>query len=83
MTDDSTASRVQIEARACLHAAQTVHYRSFGDAASRRQMLSNPNSPLLALVFTVSRNTNVANGDIAKELQPPQALEPHRARTGP
>ncbi|MGC2635867.1 MAG: ImcF-related family protein [Acidobacteriaceae bacterium] len=62
------------EWRAFLHAAQVVHYRSFGDAASKLQMLSNPNSPLLALVYTVSHNTNVANGNIAKEFQPTQAV---------
>lgn len=60
--------------RAFLHAGEVVHYRSFGDAATRLQTLSNPNSPLLALIYTASRNTNVANPDIAKEFQPPQAV---------
>ena len=62
------------EWRAFLHAAQVVHYRSLGDAAGKLQLLSNPNSPLLALIFTASHNTNVTDATIAKEFQPPQAV---------
>lgn len=62
------------EWRAFLHAAEVVHYRSLGDAAGKLQLLSNPNSPLLALIYTASHNTNVASTDIAKEFQPPQAV---------
>jgi type VI secretion system protein ImpL len=64
----------QTEWRAFLHAAQVVKYSSLGDAAAKLQLISNPNSPLLALFFTASRNTAVANPDIAKEFQPAQAL---------
>ncbi|HEX4030070.1 MAG TPA: ImcF-related family protein [Terracidiphilus sp.] len=64
----------QTEWRNFLHAAQVVKYSSLGDAAAKLQLLSNPNSPLLALFFTVSQNTAVANPDIAKEFQPAQAL---------
>ncbi|HEY1766933.1 MAG TPA: ImcF-related family protein [Terracidiphilus sp.] len=64
----------QTEWRAFLHAAQVVKYNSLSDAASKLQLLSNPNSPLLALFFAVSQNTAVANPDIAKEFQPAQAL---------
>jgi len=64
----------QTEWRNFLHAAQVVKYSSLGDAAAKLQLLSNPNSPLLALFFTVSQNTAVANPDIVKEFQPSQAL---------
>lgn len=57
-----------------LHAASVVRYRSLADAATKLQLISNPNSPLLALLFTVSHNTAVANPDIAKEFQPAQAV---------
>lgn len=64
----------QSEWRTFLHSAQVVKYRSLQDAGAKLQLLSNPNSPLLALFFTVSQNTAVANPDIAKEFQPAQAL---------
>ena len=57
-----------------LQAASVVRYRSLADAATKLQLISNPNSPLLALLFTVSHNTAVANPDIAKEFQPAQAV---------
>jgi type VI secretion system protein ImpL len=60
--------------RAYLHAGEVVHYRSLGDAAGKLQLLSNPNSPLLALIYVASHNTSVASQDIAKEFQPPQAV---------
>lgn len=62
------------EWRAFLHAAQVVRYRSLPDAGSKLQLLSNPNSPLLALLFTTSHNTAVANPQIAKEFQPAQSV---------
>ncbi|HTW60773.1 MAG TPA: ImcF-related family protein [Terracidiphilus sp.] len=62
------------EWRNFLHSAQVVRYGSLSDASTKLQMLSNPNSPLLALFFTVSDNTAIANPDIAKEFQPAQAL---------
>jgi type VI secretion system protein ImpL len=64
----------QTEWRTFLHSAQIVKYSNLGDAAAKLQLLSNPNSPLLALFFTVSHNTAVASQDIAKEFQPSQAL---------
>jgi type VI secretion system protein ImpL len=64
----------QTEWRTFLHAAQVVRYNSLSDAAGKLQLISNPNSPLLALFFTASQNTAVANPDIAKEFQPAQAL---------
>lgn len=64
----------QTQWRTFLHSAQVVKYRSLGDAAAKLQLLANPNSPLLALLYTVSHNTAVANPDIAKEFQPAQAV---------
>ena len=64
----------QSEWRTFLHSAGVVKYSSLSDAATKLQLLSNPNSPLLALFFTASQNTAVANPDIAKEFQPSQAL---------
>ncbi len=64
----------QNEWRTFLHSAQIVKYRNLADAGAKLQLISNPNSPLLALFFTVSDNTAVANPDIAKEFQPAQAL---------
>ncbi|MFP5230741.1 MAG: ImcF-related family protein, partial [Acidobacteriota bacterium] len=46
---------------AFLHAGQVVHYRSLADAGNKLGMLSGPNSALLALLFTASHNTNVAD----------------------
>jgi type VI secretion system protein ImpL len=64
----------ETEWRTFLHSAQVAKYSSLNDASAKLQLLSNPNSPLLALFFTVSDNTAVANADIAKEFQPAQAL---------
>jgi len=57
-----------------LHAADVVRYRSLADAAAKLQLISNPNSPLLALLYTASHNTAVADPDISKEFQPTQAV---------
>lgn len=62
------------EWRTFLHSAQVARYSSLNDASAKLQLLSNPNSPLLALFFTVSSNTAVGNGDVVKEFQPAQAL---------
>lgn len=64
----------QTQWREFLRAAQVVRYRSLADAGAKLQLLSNPNSPLLALLYVVSHNTAVANPDIAKEFQPAQAV---------
>lgn len=64
----------QSEWRTFLRSAQVAKYHSLQDAGAKLQLLSNPNSPLLALFFTVSQNTAVSNPDIVKEFQPAQAL---------
>jgi type VI secretion system protein ImpL len=62
--------------RTFLHSASVVRYRSLQDAKQKLQSLSSPNSSLLALMFTVSRNTAAASPPIAHEFQPTQALVP-------
>ena len=57
-----------------MRSAAVVRYRDLRDAGSKLQILSNPSSPLLALFYTASHNTAVANPDIAKEFQPTQVL---------
>ncbi len=64
----------QSEWRSYLHSAQVVHYRNLNDAGSKLQILSNPASPLLELLFAASHNTAVANPVIQKEFQPTQAV---------
>jgi type VI secretion system protein ImpL len=64
----------QSEWRMFLRSAQVIKYRSLADAGIKLQLLSNPSSPLLALFYTVSHNTAVANLDIKKEFQPAQAV---------
>lgn len=64
----------QDEWRSFLRSASVVRYRSLADAASKLQLISNPNSPLLALLFTASHNTATANPDISKEFQPAQVV---------
>lgn len=66
----------QNEWRTFLKQASVVRYRGLPDAGQKLQILSNPTSPLLALVCTASHNTAVANQDISKEFQPAQALVP-------
>jgi len=62
--------------RAFLHAAAVVHYRSLQDARVRLTSLSSPSSALLALMFTVSRNTAVPDAMITHAFQPTQVLVP-------
>ncbi|QNI33789.1 hypothetical protein H7849_07680 [Alloacidobacterium dinghuense] len=64
------------EWRTYLKQASVVRYRGLPDAGQKLQILSNPNSPLLALVCTASHNTAVSNPDIQKAFQPTQALVP-------
>ncbi len=66
----------QSEWRTFLKQASVVRYRGLPDAGQKLQILSNPTSPLLALVCTASHNTAVANPEISKEFQPAQALVP-------
>jgi type VI secretion system protein ImpL len=64
------------EWRTFLKQAAVVKYRNLPDAGQKLQIISSPSSPLLALVYTASHNTAVANPDISKEFQPTQALVP-------
>jgi type VI secretion system protein ImpL len=64
----------ETEWRTFVHSAAVSKYGNLGEAAGKLQVISNPNSPLLALFFTVSHNTAVANHDIASEFQPAQTL---------
>lgn len=66
----------QTEWRTYLRQAAVVKYSGLPDAGQKLQVLSNPSSPLLALIYTASHNTAVANPDISKEFQPTQALVP-------
>lgn len=66
----------QSEWRTFLKQAAVVRYRGLPDAGQKLQILSSPSSPLLALFFTASHNTAVANPLIAKEFQSTQALVP-------
>ncbi|HEV2136460.1 MAG TPA: ImcF-related family protein [Terracidiphilus sp.] len=58
--------------RQFLQAASVVRYTSLANAATKLQLISNPNSPLLALLYEASHNTAVANADLSKEFQPTQ-----------
>jgi type VI secretion system protein ImpL len=62
--------------RTFLHAAAVVRYRNLAEANQKLQSLSSPSSALLALMFTVSQNTAVADAAIAQEFQPTQTLVP-------
>jgi type VI secretion system protein ImpL len=69
------------EWRAFLSAAHVNGYRNLPDAATKLNVLAGPTSPLLALFFTISHNTTVANTavtnlDIAHVFQPAQVLVP-------
>lgn len=67
-------SDYQSQWRAFLASADVVRYRSLSDAAAKLQQLSNPASPLLALLYVVSHNTAVGAPAVAKEFQPAQAV---------
>ena len=54
--------------------AQVGNCGGLHEASTRLNLLAGPNSPLLALFFTVSHNTAVADPQIAKTFQPTQAL---------
>jgi type VI secretion system protein ImpL len=60
--------------RSYLHSARVVSYSNLKDASVKLTTLSNPNSPLLALICVASHNTANTNPDISKEFQPTQAL---------
>jgi type VI secretion system protein ImpL len=53
-----------------------AHLRNLPDAAAKLTVLAGNNSPLLALIYTVSHNTAVANPQIADTFQSAQALVP-------
>jgi type VI secretion system protein ImpL len=54
--------------------ARVVGCGGLRDAPAKLNALTSPSSPLLALFYTVSHNTAVANPQIAKVFQPTQAL---------
>ena len=62
--------------RAFLKDATVVHYRDLKDAGAKLTVLSGNNSPLLALLATVSQNTSVGDPQISNAFQAPQALVP-------
>ncbi len=62
--------------RAFLKDAAVVRYANLKDAGAKLTVLSGNNSPLLALVATVSQNTSVPNPEISSAFQAPQALVP-------
>ncbi len=62
--------------RAFLKDATVVRYRTLADAGDKLTALSSNSSPLLALIYTASRNTSVPNPQIAAAFQAPQALVP-------
>jgi type VI secretion system protein ImpL len=64
------------EWRSYLLSASVVKYRSLADARQKLQSLSAPDSALLALISTASRNTSVADKQIAQQFQPVHALVP-------
>jgi type VI secretion system protein ImpL len=66
----------QSQWRSFMRSAHVVSYGSLKDASGKLQILSNPSSPLLALIYTASHNTAVQNPEIAKEFQPTQVLVP-------
>jgi type VI secretion system protein ImpL len=60
--------------RAFVHEARVVPGRTLADAGSKIAAVSSTNSPLLALLYTVSHNTAVPDKTIADAFQPPQAV---------
>lgn len=62
------------EWRTYLRSASIARYRSLQEAAAKLNLISNNNSPLLALIYLVSHNTAVTSPQIKDEFQPAQAL---------
>ena len=62
--------------RTFLQSASVVRYRNLQDASAKLTTLAGNNSPLLALIYTVSHNTAVADPQIANTFQPAQSLVP-------
>lgn len=62
--------------RAFLRDATVVRYTSLQDAGKKLAVLSKNDSPLLALLYTVSHNTAVGNPEIASAFQAAQAVVP-------
>ena len=62
--------------RAFLKEAEVVRFANLQDAAKKLGVLSKNDSPLLALLYTVSRNTAVENAEIATSFQAPQSFVP-------
>ena len=60
--------------RAFVHEARVVPGRSLADAGAKIAAVSSTDSALLALFYTVSHNTAVADKSIADAFQPPQAV---------
>lgn len=65
--------------RAFVRDASVVKYTGLADAADKLGTLSGNSSPLLALIYTTSKNTAVPNPQIASAFQAPQALVPGAA----
>ena len=59
-----------------LRDATVVHYRDLRDAGTKLNVLSGNDSPLLALIHTVSLHTAVADPQISGLFQAPQMLVP-------
>jgi type VI secretion system protein ImpL len=64
------------EWRSFLRNATVVRYRNLQDAGGKLTVLSGTNSPLLALIYTVSHNTAVPDPQISDAFQSTQALVP-------
>jgi len=62
--------------RTFLQSASVVRYKNLPDASAKLTVLAGNNSPLLALIYTVSHNTAVASPQIADVFQPAQSLVP-------
>ncbi|MGA7523387.1 MAG: ImcF-related family protein [Acidobacteriaceae bacterium] len=54
--------------------AAVVGCASFSEATDRLNLLADPNSPLLELFYTISRNTAVSDDAISSTFQPAHAL---------
>lgn len=62
--------------RAYLKAASVVKYANLQDASKKLNLLSGNQSPLLALFWLASQNTDVDNPDIKNAFQPIHAVVP-------